>query len=107
MLGARQVLHTRRWCDEGRCLLLDGREGVDLVRQFAAQAGGAGVSRNAYWGEVITSGLPKAVMGTVVDRLRRLFIKQYAVRGSAGIIRRAIPFGILERAGVLGATVAA
>jgi hypothetical protein len=91
--------------DRARALvmtLLMGREGVDLVRQFAAQAGGGGVSRNAYWGEVITSGLPKAVMGTVVDRLRRLFIKQYAVRGSAGIIGRAIPFGIGAAIGGVG-----
>jgi hypothetical protein len=91
--------------DRARALvmtLLMGREGVDLVRQFASQASGAGVSRNAYWGEVITSGLPKAIMGTVVDRLRRLFIKQFAVRGSAGIIGRAIPFGIGAAIGGVG-----
>lgn len=83
--------------DRARALvmtLMMGSEGVDLVRQFAARAAGAGVSRDAYWGEIITSGLPKAVMGQVVDRLRRMFIKQFAVRGGAGIIGRAIPFGI-------------
>lgn len=83
--------------DRARALvmtLMMGSEGVDLVRQFAARATGAGVSRDAYWGEIITSGLPKAVMGQVVDRLRRMFIKQFAVRGGAGIIGRAIPFGI-------------
>ncbi|GAA2027931.1 hypothetical protein GCM10009819_09290 [Agromyces tropicus] len=83
--------------DRARALvmtLMMGREGVDLVRQFAAQATGGGVSRNAYWGEVITTGLPKAIMSTVVDRLRHVFIKQFAVRGGAGIIGRAIPFGI-------------
>ncbi|MFE5673156.1 hypothetical protein ACFQ58_16280 [Agromyces sp. NPDC056523] len=82
--------------------LMMGREGVDLVRQFAAQASGVGVARNAYWGEVITSGLPKAVMGTVVDRLRHLFIRQFAVRGGAGIIGRAIPFGIGAAIGGIG-----
>ena len=82
--------------------LLMGREGVDLVRQFAAQATGVGVARNAYWGEVITSGLPKAVMGTVVDRLRHLFVRQFAVRGGAGIIGRAIPFGIGAAIGGIG-----
>ena len=91
--------------DRARALvmtLLMGREGVDLVRQFASQATGMGVSRNAYWGEVITSGLPKAVMGTVADRLRRMFIRQFAVRGSAGIIGRAIPFGIGAAIGGVG-----
>lgn len=74
--------------------LLLGREGVDLVRQLASQATGHGVARNAYWGELITNSLPKAFMGTVVDRLRSTFIKQFAVRGGAGIIGKAIPFGI-------------
>ncbi len=82
--------------------LMMGREGVDLVRQFAAQAAGTGMARNAYWGEVITSGLPKAVMGTVVDRLRHLFVRQFAVRGGAGIIGRAIPFGIGAAIGGIG-----
>ena len=83
--------------DRARALVMTlmlGREGVDLVRQFAAQATGAGVARNVYWGEVITSGLPRAVMGTVVERLRRSFISQFAVKGGAGIIGKAIPFGI-------------
>jgi hypothetical protein len=91
--------------DRARALvmtLMMGREGVDLVKQFAARATGTGVSRDAYWGEIITSGLPKAVMGQVVDRLRRLFIKQFAVRGGAGIIGRAIPFGIGAAIGGVG-----
>ncbi len=74
--------------------LMLGREGIDLVRQLASQATGHGVARNAYWGELITNSLPKAFMGTVVDRLRGTFIKQFAVRGGAGIIGKAIPFGI-------------
>ncbi|WP_448005221.1 hypothetical protein [Agromyces bauzanensis] len=74
--------------------LMLGREGIDLVRQLASQATGRGVARNAYWGELITNSMPKAVMGTVVDRLRTIFIRQFAVRGGAGIIGKAIPFGI-------------
>lgn len=74
--------------------LMLGREGIDLVRQFASQATGRGVARNAYWGELVTNSMPKAVMGTVVDRLRSIFIRQFAVRSGAGIIGKAIPFGI-------------
>ena len=83
--------------DRARALVMTlmlGGEGVALVRQFAGQASGRGVARNAYWGELITNGLPKAVMGPVVDRLRTVFIRQFAVRGGAGIIGKAIPFGI-------------
>lgn len=74
--------------------LMLGREGIDLVRQLASQAAGRGVARNAYWGELITNSMPKAVMSTVVDRLRGIFLRQFAVRGGAGIIGKAIPFGI-------------
>jgi hypothetical protein len=82
--------------------LMLGREGIDLVRQFAGQARGGGVATNAYFGEIITNSLPKALMGTVVDRLRRVFIKQFAVRGGAGIIGKAIPFGIGAAIGGVG-----
>jgi hypothetical protein len=74
--------------------LMLGREGIDLVRQFAGQASGGGIVRSAYWGELITNTMPKAVMGTVVDRLRHVFVRQFALRGGAGIIGKAIPFGI-------------
>ncbi|MCD5346704.1 hypothetical protein [Agromyces sp. S2-1-8] len=82
--------------------LMLGDEGSDLVRQFAGQVTGSGVARSAYWGELITNSLPKAVMGTVVDQLRRTFMRQFAVRGGAGIIGKAIPFGIGAAIGGVG-----
>ncbi len=82
--------------------LMLGAEGSDLVRQFAAQASGTGVARSAYWGELITNTLPKAMMGTVVDRLRATFVKQFAVRGGAGFIGKALPFGIGAAVGGVG-----
>ena len=83
--------------DRARALVMTlmlGREGVDLVRQFAGQATGGGPARNVFWGELITNSMPKALMGTMVDQLRRVFVRQFAVRGGAGIIGKAIPFGI-------------
>lgn len=71
-----------------------GREGSDLVRQLAGQVTGAGVTRTAYWGELVTTTLPSMVVGPLVDRLRNAFIRQFAVRGGASIVARAIPFGI-------------
>lgn len=82
--------------------LMLGREGSDLVRQFAAQASGTGVARNVYWGELITNTLPKAVMGTVVDRLRAVFVKQFAVKGGVGFIGKALPFGVGAAIGGIG-----
>ena len=91
--------------DRARALVMTlmlGREGIDLVRQFAGQATGKGIARNAYWGELITNSMPKAIMGGVVDRLRSVFLRQFAVRGGAGIIGKAIPFGIGAAIGGVG-----
>jgi hypothetical protein len=83
--------------ERARALVLTmmlGREGSDLVRQLAGQVTGTGPARSAYWGELVTSTLPALALGPLVDRLKSSFIRQFAVRGSAGIIGRAIPFGI-------------
>ena len=83
--------------ERARALVLTmmlGREGSDLVRQLAGQLGGSGTTRNAYWGELIASNLPRAVVGPLLDRLKAAFLRQFAVRGGASIVARAIPFGI-------------
>lgn len=94
--------------DRARALVMTlmlGNEGVDLVRQFAGQASGTGAARNVYWGELITNSMPRAIMGPVVDKLRTVFIRQFAVRGGAGIIGKAIPFGIGAAIGGIGNSV--
>jgi len=83
--------------ERARALVLTmmlGREGSDLVRQLAGQFAGGGVTRTAYWGELVTSSLPSIVVGPLVDRLKSAFIRQFALRGGASILARAIPFGI-------------
>lgn len=71
-----------------------GKEGSDLVRQLAGQLGGGSITRTAYWGELVTSTLPSMVVGPLVDRLKSVFLRQFAVRGGASIVARAIPFGV-------------
>src|SRR6478752_6899909 len=71
-----------------------GKEGVDLVAQLAKQATGRGPGRDRYWGELVTKTLPRAAMGPLVDRLKTSFIHQFAVRGGASWIGKALPFGI-------------
>ncbi|TQJ31799.1 hypothetical protein [Microbacterium sp. SLBN-146] len=83
--------------DRARALVLTlmlGKEGVDLVSQLAGQAAGRGVTRDRYWGEVITKTLPRAAMGPLVDRLKTAFIHQFAARGGASWLGKALPFGI-------------
>ncbi|HEY2556955.1 MAG TPA: hypothetical protein VGI08_07600 [Diaminobutyricibacter sp.] len=83
--------------ERARALVLTmmlGHEGSDLVRQLAGQVSGSGPSRSAYWGELVASSLPRAVVGPLVDRLKATFLRQFAVRGGASMVARAIPFGI-------------
>jgi len=71
-----------------------GREGSDLVRQLAGQFSGTGAVRTAYWGELVTASIPRAIMGPLTDRLKSSFIRQFATRGSASFVGKALPFGV-------------
>ncbi len=82
--------------DRARALvmaLMLGKEGANLVGQLTRQATGGG-ARSAYWGEVITSSLPKATLGPLAEKLKRSFIRQFAKRGSASFLGKAMPFGV-------------
>lgn len=74
--------------------LMLGANGQDLVRQFAGQIGRSGPTRTAYWGELITSSLPKAVVGQLTERLRGTFIRRFVVRQGTSVLGRLVPFGI-------------
>ncbi len=91
--------------DRARALVLTlmlGKEGVDLVGQLGRQLAGKGVTRSAYWGELITKSLPRAAVGPLVDRLKSAFVRQFAARGSASILGKALPFGIGAAVGGTG-----
>jgi hypothetical protein len=91
--------------DRARALVLTlmlGKEGVDLVAQLAGQAAGRGPTRDKYWGEMITKTIPRAAMGPLVDRLKSSFIHQFAARGGASWLGKALPFGIGAAVGGAG-----
>jgi hypothetical protein len=71
-----------------------GSAGSDLVEQLAGEVVGVGPARSAFWGELVTKNLPKSALGGVARRLRTFFLKKFAANEGAGIIGRAIPFGI-------------
>ncbi|HYI33399.1 MAG TPA: hypothetical protein VEX88_08065 [Glaciibacter sp.] len=83
--------------DRARALVMTmmlGREGSDLVRQLAGQLSGSGIARRVYWGELVTSSIPRAILVPLTDRLRGTFVRQFARRGAGSFIGKAIPFGI-------------
>lgn len=83
--------------DRARALVMTlmlGKEGVALVGQLAGQATGRGGTRSSYWGELVTKSLPRAAVGPMVDRLKSVFLKQFATRGGASFLGKAMPFGV-------------
>ncbi|MCU1424548.1 MAG: hypothetical protein JWM51_839 [Microbacteriaceae bacterium] len=83
--------------DRARTLVMTlilGTAGSDLVKQLASQAAGTGPEKSRFWGELVTKNLPKAAMGQVADRLKKTFVKRFAVTQGTNVIGRAIPFGI-------------
>jgi len=83
--------------DRARALVMTmmlGREGSDLVRQLAGQMTGSGTARTTYWGELITNTLPRTILGPLTVRLKSAFLRQFATRGSASLLGKALPFGI-------------
>jgi hypothetical protein len=71
-----------------------GSAGSELVEQLAGEVVGVGPARSAFWGELVTRNIPKSAFGTIARRVRSFFLKKFAASEGAGIIGRAIPFGI-------------
>lgn len=91
--------------DRARALVMTlmlGKEGVALVGQLAGEATGKGGTRSSYWGEMVTKSLPKAAVGPLVDRLKSMFVKQFAARGGASFVGKALPFGVGAAVGGAG-----
>lgn len=75
--------------------LMLGNEGSALVRRVAEQSLGRGVARQAFWGQLITTNLPSGfIANTVVDYLKRAFLRRMTAQAGGSAIGRAIPFGI-------------
>src|SRR5438270_687466 len=74
--------------------LMLGPSGANLVQQFAGEAGGTGPSRSAYWGEMVTERLPRQLLGSLTDRIRKRFLQRFAARQGASVVLRAVPFGV-------------
>ncbi len=83
--------------DRARALVMAmvlGTAGSDLVKQFAGQAAGRGGAKNAFWGEMLTKSMPRTIIGPIADRLKKTFLKKFAVAQGTNVVGRLIPFGI-------------
>ncbi|WP_140393271.1 hypothetical protein [Leucobacter sp. 7(1)] len=82
--------------DRARILVLTlllGDEGLSLLRQITQQASG-GTSRSSFWGELVSSSMPRQLVGPLVGQLKDLFIRKAARAGGASVISKVMPYGI-------------
>lgn len=78
-----------------------GAPGTQLIKQLGGQIAG-GQARTAFWGEMVTSSLPKQVVNGLGGQVRDQFIKRFAVCQGTSVLGRALPFGIGAAVGGLG-----
>lgn len=91
--------------DRARALVLTlmmGSSGSELVRQVAGHATGTSTGMNQYWGSVVTKGLPSFLVGELADRAKKSFAKHFLAQQGAGLVGRAMPFGIGAALGGVG-----
>lgn len=82
--------------------MLLGDAGASLVRQLAGEMTGVSPLRSDYWGELIITGLPQFVVTPLSKKVRSEFTRRFAVSGTAGIVGKAIPFGVGATVGGVG-----
>lgn len=73
--------------------ILMGEEGSALIRELAGQTNGRTKPGQA-WGNVIGTSMPTGMMGTIMDSMRRRFLKKFLARQGTALLGRAVPFGI-------------
>ncbi|NQX12855.1 alpha/beta fold hydrolase [Microbacteriaceae bacterium VKM Ac-2855] len=91
--------------ERARALVLTmmlGSGGTDLVRQVASQATGGGAGLTQYWGSMVTKGMPSFLVGELGDRAKAMFARHFLAQQGAGIVGRAMPFGIGAAIGGVG-----
>jgi len=74
--------------------LMLGKEGSALVAQWGLEVTESEVSRELYWRKVVSSSIPRLVVGPLVEKLQSAFARRLATSGSASILAKAIPFGV-------------
>jgi hypothetical protein len=72
--------------------ILMGEEGVALIRELAGQTQGKRPGQT--WGSVVGTSMPAGMVGTLMDSMRRRFLKKILARQGTAMLGRAVPFGI-------------
>ncbi len=80
----------------------DARGAGHAAREAARRAGQGRPGRTAFWGELVTSSLPKQAVSGIGGKLGARSFKRFLTRQGTSVLGRAIPFGIGAVVGGLG-----
>ena len=79
-----------------------GDEGQALLAGLTGHALGTGKTPMQAWGKSLSKNMPLATIRTLVAPVQKRFLKKMAVKGSASIVGKALPFGIGAAVGGVG-----
>ncbi len=100
-------LHGFRLADPERAqvtvmAIILGDEGLSLLAGLTGQALGKGKTPMQAWGKTVSKSLPLSAIKSIVAPMQKKFLRKMAVRGSASIVGKALPFGIGAAVGGVG-----
>ena len=79
-----------------------GEEGQAMLQGLTGHALGTGKTPMQAWGKTVSKSLPLSTVKTLVGPMQKMFLKKMAVKGSASVVGKALPFGIGAAVGGVG-----
>jgi UPF0271 protein len=79
-----------------------GDEGQAMLAGMTGHALGTGKTPMQAWGKTVSKNLPLTTLKSLVAPMQKMFLKKVAVKGSASVVGRALPFGIGAAVGGVG-----
>ena len=79
-----------------------GEEGQAMLQGLTGHALGTGKTPMQAWGKTVSKNLPLSTVKTLVAPMQKMFLKKMAVKGSASVVGKALPFGIGAAVGGVG-----
>ena len=79
-----------------------GDEGQAMLQGLTGHALGNGKTPMQAWGKTLSKNVPLASVKSLVVPMQKRFLRKMAVRGSASIVGKALPFGIGAAVGGVG-----
>lgn len=79
-----------------------GDEGISMLQGLTGHALGNGKTPMQTWGKTLTKSMPLTAIKSIIAPMQKKFLRKMAVKGSASVVGKALPFGIGAVVGGVG-----